>query len=146
METNIDSFGLRFSLNQIEIDVLYNEVFRLIDLIYDRENRGLHFSLHYYSDLANDDDEYNDIEFDINYKIIIYLNNKEFIFNNFRCRFSSLNSSHFFKTLRSIDLPEDDDNIRVFNDLINEFRLNIYDQLIIENNKIPIGIKFIKEE
>ena len=144
METNIDSFGLRFSLNQIEIDILHNEMFRLIDLIYDRENHGLHFSLHYYSDLAND--VYNDIDFDINYKIIIYLNNKEFIFNNFRCRFSSLNSSHFFKTLRSIDLPEDDDNIRVFNDLINEFRLNIYDQLIIENNKIPIGIKFIKEE
>ena len=145
METNIDSFGLRLSLNQIEIDILRNEVFRLIDLIYDRENHGLHFSLHYYSDLANDD-VYNDIEFGINYKIIIYLNNKEFIFNNFRYRFSSLNSSHFFKTLRSIDLPEDDDNIRVFNDLINEFRLNIYDQLIIENNKIPIGIKFIKEE
>ena len=145
METNIDSFGLRFSLNQIEIDILRNEMFRLIDLIYDRENHGLHFSLHYYSDLDNND-VYNDIDFDINYKIIIYLNNKEFIFNNFRCRFSSLNSSHFFKTLRSIDLPEDDDNIRVFNDLINEFRLNIYDQLIIENNKIPIGIKFIKEE
>ena len=145
METNIDSFGLRFSLNQIEIDILRNEMFRLIDFIYDRENHGLHFSLHYYSDLANDD-VHNDIEFGINYKIIIYLNNKEFIFNNFRYRFSSLNSSHFFKTLRSIDLPEDDDNIRVFNDLINEFRLNIYDQLIIENNKIPIGIKFIKEE
>ena len=145
METNIDSFGLRFSLNQIEIDILRNEMFILIDLIYDRENHGLHFSLHYYSDLDNDD-VHNDIEFGINYKIIIYLNNKEFIFNNFRYRFSSLNSSHFFKTLRSIDLPEDDDNIRAFNDLINEFRLNIYDQLIIENNKIPIGIKFIKEE
>ena len=48
-------------------------MFRLIDLIYDRENHGLHFSLHYYSDLANDD-VYNNIDFDINYKIIIYFN------------------------------------------------------------------------